>query len=94
MFDKIITHPDLFGILRNTCEENGICVQVCDDLLDNGELREDLIKILKIDDYFKSSRIHNPPSSIDCLIVIKTGDYEFGLTLVELKNVSIVCKNK
>ncbi len=66
MFDKIITHPDLFGILRNTCEDSGICVQVCDDLLDNDELQENLIKILKIDDYFNSSRTHNPPPSIGC----------------------------
>ncbi len=88
MLDRIITHPELFGILRPTCEENDISVQVCEELLDNGELREDLIRILKVDKYYNSSRMHNPPPSLDCLIVIKTGDFEFGLTLIELKNVS------
>ena len=56
--------------------------------LDNGALREDIIKILKVDKYYCSSRIHNPPRSIDCLIIIKTGENQFGLTLIELKNVS------
>lgn len=88
MLDAIIIEPTLYGILRSTCEDNGICVQVCENLLKDGELREDIIKILKIDEYYCSTKMHNPPPSIDCLIIIKTGENQFGLTLVELKNVS------
>jgi hypothetical protein len=88
MFDAIITEPDLFPILRETCEENNICVKICDDLMENGELKENLIKILKVDGYYNSKNMHNPPPSIDCLIIIKTGENKFGLTLIELKNVS------
>nr|VFK40471.1 MAG: hypothetical protein BECKTC1821E_GA0114239_100762 [Candidatus Kentron sp. TC] len=89
MFDEIINCPELSGLLRQTCEENDVCVTVCDELIgDDGLLRHDLINILKVDKYYSSSKMHNPPASIDCLIIIKTGDREFGLTLVELKGVS------
>ncbi|VFM95240.1 MAG: hypothetical protein BECKG1743D_GA0114223_101573 [Candidatus Kentron sp. G] len=88
MFDEIINCSELSGLLRQTCEENGVCVTVCDELIDNGLLRHDLIRILKIDTYYSSRIMHNPQASIDCLIIIKTGDREFGLTLVELKGVS------
>lgn len=87
MFDEIRNHPDLADFRCRTCEENNVAVKVCDELTDNGELRQDLIDILKIDAYY-NNRVHQPDPSIDCLIVIKTGHREFGLTLVELKNVS------
>nr|VFJ59628.1 MAG: hypothetical protein BECKDK2373B_GA0170837_108419 [Candidatus Kentron sp. DK] len=85
MLDEITNHLELSGLLRPRCKENDVCVTVCDELLENGLLRHDLIAILKIDAYFSSKRIHNPSQSIDCLIIIKTGEREFGLTLVELR---------
>nr|VFK17739.1 MAG: hypothetical protein BECKLPF1236B_GA0070989_11245 [Candidatus Kentron sp. LPFa] len=88
MLDEIVKHPDLFGLLRHACEEHDVCVTVCDELMENGDLRQDLIAILKIDAYFKTPKFSKPPKSIDCLIIIKTGERKFGLTLVELKNVS------
>nr|VFJ87930.1 MAG: hypothetical protein BECKLFY1418B_GA0070995_100846 [Candidatus Kentron sp. LFY] len=88
MFDEITNHPDLCGLLRQTCEEMGIGVKVCDELMENGDLRQDRINILKIDAYFSTKRMREPSKSIDCLIIIKTGEREFGLTLVELKAVS------
>ncbi len=89
MLDAIIMEPELFSILRSACKDNEICVKVCENLQDeNGDLREDLIQILKVDEYFNSKWMHNPPPSIDCLIIVKTGHNQFGLTLVELKNVS------
>nr|VFK44161.1 MAG: hypothetical protein BECKSD772F_GA0070984_11702 [Candidatus Kentron sp. SD]VFK49545.1 MAG: hypothetical protein BECKSD772E_GA0070983_11894 [Candidatus Kentron sp. SD] len=87
MLDKITNHPKLSGLLRQSCEENDIGVRICDELLDNGQLREDAIRILKVDAYYSRNR-HNPPPAIDCLIIIKTGEGAFGLTLVELKNIS------
>ncbi len=88
MLNKIIEEPNLFALHRSACEENGICIRVCDKLLDNGELRHDLITILKVDAYYCSKHMHNPPPAIDCLVVVKSEDAAFGLTLVELRNVS------
>jgi len=90
MLDAIITDHDLFGIMRSSCHENDICIHVCDKLLDDsGNVKDELIKILKIDAYYSSKRMmKETPKSIDCLIVVKTGEKQFGLTLVELKNVS------
>nr|VFJ91353.1 MAG: hypothetical protein BECKLFY1418A_GA0070994_101528 [Candidatus Kentron sp. LFY] len=85
MLNKIANCPDLDLLRRNTCEENDIRVTICDELMENGALRRDLIAILKIDAYYSTSRMPEPPKSIDCLIIIKTGEREFGLTLVELK---------
>ncbi len=90
MLDAIIKDDDLFQIIRLDCNENGICIQICDKLLNNsGNLIEGLIKILKIDAYYSSKRMREEtPKSIDCLIITKTGEKQFGLKLVELKNVS------
>ena len=88
MINKIIADSELFAICRCTCEENGVGVQICGKLLNNKELKDDLISILKVDGYYHSKQMHNPPASIDCLIVVRTGQQEFGLTLVELRNVS------
>lgn len=88
MIDAVVSNPELFSLLRATCDDNNICVQICDDLLEGGSLREEVIKIIKIDEYYNSTKMHNPPPSIDCLIIIKTGENQFGLTLIELKNVS------
>lgn len=87
MIDEIMNHPDLFGIRRGECSENGISVQFCDDLIRNGELRDDSIVVLKPDEYYSSSRMHNPPPATDCLIIMKCGE-EYKITLVELREVS------
>nr|VFK38050.1 MAG: hypothetical protein BECKTC1821D_GA0114238_100332 [Candidatus Kentron sp. TC] len=88
MLNEITNHPKLFGLLRQSCEEEGIGVRICDGLMENGQLREDAVRILEIDAYYSSKDMPNPPPAIDCLIVIETGKDAFGLTLVELKNVS------
>nr|VFJ45299.1 MAG: hypothetical protein BECKFM1743A_GA0114220_100224 [Candidatus Kentron sp. FM]VFJ63058.1 MAG: hypothetical protein BECKFM1743C_GA0114222_103334 [Candidatus Kentron sp. FM]VFK05823.1 MAG: hypothetical protein BECKFM1743B_GA0114221_100058 [Candidatus Kentron sp. FM] len=88
MLDRITNHPELFGLLRQSCEENGIGVRICDEFMDNGQLREDTVRILKVDAYYSSRNMHSPPPAIDCLIIIETGEGAFGLTLVELKNIS------
>jgi hypothetical protein len=44
--------------------------------------------ILKMDDYYSSRRMHNPPPSIDCLIITKCNDGSYSFYLVELRDVS------
>lgn len=87
MIDLIMCHPELSGILRRSCDENNICIEICDELLVGDDLNDDLIQILKVDEYYSSKNMHNPPPSIDCLIILKTGENEFGFILVELRNV-------
>lgn len=83
MFDTILTTLELFSIRRETCEENNIGIE-----LSNLLLKTNNFIILKIDAYYHSKRMHNPPPAIDCLIIVKcttTKCYDFYL--IELKNV-------
>jgi hypothetical protein len=88
MFIQIDNNLDLFGILRGCCEENSICVGFCDELQADGEINEEKVKILKIDAYYSSMRMHNPPPSIDCLIIVKDGSDLYKIYLVELRDVN------
>jgi hypothetical protein len=83
MFDAILNDPDLFGLYRTACEENEVCIEFSE------HLSEDKYIILKIDAYYNSLRMHNPPPAIDCLIIVQCDTnpcYDFYL--VELKNIS------
>ena len=83
MFEAILNDPDLFSLYRAACEENEICIEFSEHLPDDQYL------ILKIDAYYHSSRMHNPPRSIDCLIIVQCDTnpcYDFYL--IELKNIS------
>jgi hypothetical protein len=81
MFDKII-NSDLVGLRRETCEENNARVEF------SKQLAEDNYIILKVDAYYNSLRIHNPPPSIDCLILVKCDTNEcYDFYLVELKDI-------
>ncbi len=82
MFDTILQDTELFGLCRGKCQENDICIEFGDNLA------EDAFLILKIDDYYTSSRMHNPPPSLDCLIIVECETnpcYDFYL--VEMKNI-------
>ncbi|MDM8548897.1 hypothetical protein QUF72_02420 [Desulfobacterales bacterium HSG2] len=82
MFDVIREDDDLWGLERGECEENDIGVKFDKNLTDNRYL------ILKIDAYYSSSRTHNPPPSVDCLIIVRCDirdHYDFYLT--ELRDV-------
>lgn len=80
MFDAILNNPELFGIRRETCEENDICIEF------DSQLQESDYIILKIDAYYHSKDIHNPPPSIDCLIIVKCKENKgFDFYLVELR---------
>lgn len=82
MIEKIKKHPELSKWVVDDCCENGICVTFSDDV----ELST--VVILKVDDFYNSLHIEKRPKSIDCLIVRKCKGIGFGLTLVELKDIS------
>ncbi|MDM8521956.1 hypothetical protein QUF80_01155 [Desulfococcaceae bacterium HSG8] len=83
MLDEILQDTELFALCRGECFENDICIEF-DELL-----AEDRFLILKTDAYYSSSRMHNPPPSLDCLIVVEcetTPCYDFYL--IEMKDIS------
>ena len=90
MFDKILNEPDLFGIVCGSCSENGAAVQFDEPLkLNDGELDDAKVLILKPDAFYSTKRLHNPPPSPDCLILVNClANADYRLYLVELKDVS------
>lgn len=82
MFEEILNDPDLFSLYREICEENDICITFSEKLVEDNYL------ILQLDAYYHSSRMHNPPPSIDCLIIVKCDTNAcYNLYLVELKDI-------
>lgn len=82
MFDVILTTPELFSISRETCEENNIGIELSNQLLETNNFI-----ILKIDAYYNSKRMPDPPPAIDCLIIVKCIKNEcYDFYLIELKN--------
>ena len=90
MIKEIVSDPTLFSLIKQECSENGICVEICSDLMRDDDINDDLMSILKIDDYYNSRVMHSPPPSVDCLIVVKKDDTNYGLVLIELRNVKSV----
>lgn len=90
MFDKILNEPDLFGIVCGVCSENGAAVEFDESLkLNDGELDDAKVLILKPDWFYSSSRMAKPPPSPDCLILVNClANDEYNLYLVELRDVS------
>ncbi len=78
MIDKIKKDPQLSTLLRDECEENGVCIAFSESIH-----REDYV-ILNIDEYYRPI-IHDRPSTPDCLVILKCGDGEYSLIVVELK---------
>ena len=87
MFDQIYQHDDLRGISEGSCEENTICIGFCNLLKNGDEIDDEKVKILKIDKYYQSKKMHNPPPSIDCLIIVSLGNNKFDFYLIELRKV-------
>ncbi|OHD10700.1 MAG: hypothetical protein A2086_16770 [Spirochaetes bacterium GWD1_27_9] len=81
MIDLIKNEPELKDIIVSKCEDNNYCVSL-DEQID-----KDNIIILKIDNYYNSSKMHNPPASVDCLIMQKCCNETYNLYLVELRNI-------
>ena len=85
LLNEIDAHPELFGITRQTCEENESLVVFCENLLERRDEGAGF-RILKLDEYYSTARMHNPPPAPDCLIIIEDeGGYR--VIVVELKDV-------
>lgn len=84
MLDRIKKHPELSKLIGTDCCENGVCVTISPDVDANAVI------ILKVDQFYNSLNIEKRPKSIDCLIIRKCKDAGFGLTLVELKDISSI----
>jgi hypothetical protein len=88
MFDTIRQHEILSSIECYACCENNASVEFDKALLLNDDyLNYDKILVLKPDNYYHSSKMHNPPPSPDCLILICTEKEKKQLYLIELKDV-------
>jgi len=82
MFKTILSNLDLSSLYQRICEENNACVKF------SKQLAEDNYIILKVDAYYNSLRIHKPPPSIDCLILVKCDTNEcYDFYLLELKDI-------
>ncbi|MFA8393779.1 hypothetical protein ACEPUD_27095 [Burkholderia ubonensis] len=88
MHDKFIDHEELHGLLRGTVEENDIGVTFAPNLLLNGEVNDDLILIFKVDSYYNSTQMNNPPKSVDYFVVVRCEhNHGYDAYIIELRNV-------
>jgi hypothetical protein len=84
MFNDIYGDENLLAIIRNECCENGYEIGIAEELHNS-----DNVLILKIDAYFNSINMHNPPPSVDCLVMVRcTVNNCYNIYLIELKNIS------
>lgn len=88
MFDTIIQHNELGGLIRLCCHENGMMVEFDDDYYKNTLLDHEKAIILKIDAFYNTIDMAKPPPSIDCLIVVKCDDGTYSFYLIELRDVT------
>lgn len=83
LFDRIHEHVDLYGLVRSKCTENNVGVQFSPDLLDaDGDPHHEKVLVLKLDHFYCSERMPNPPPSPDCLVIVKCCEgntYDFYL---------------
>lgn len=89
IFKLVNSDPNLFEIRRNSIFDEGVFSEIDSSLLDeNGDLLNDKVLILKLDEYFayNSRKTHNPPPVIDNLIIVKCCDSSIGIYMIELRN--------
>ena len=87
MLDRIIQHETLSPLIRLCCDENGTSVDFDECLIKHDLPDHNKLLILKIDSYYSSRRMHNPPPSIDCLIILRCDDGTYSFYLIELRDV-------
>ena len=87
MFRKIMSDSDLFPLFRSYCSENRIEVCLSEGLEENSD---DKLLILKVDAYYSSANgMHNPPASVDCLILVKCDTNDcYDVYIVELRDIN------
>lgn len=83
MLSKIKENQELSKFIVEKCCENEVCVTIDKSISNNDYI------IIKVDDFYNSLNLgNNTPPSPDCLIFRKCVDSGFGLTIVELKNIT------
>jgi len=86
VFKEIYQNEELISIIVSYCEENNIEICLSRTLNENSD---DNLLILKIDNFFNSQKMHNPPPSVDCLILVKCDEcVGYDIYLVELKDIN------
>ncbi len=89
MVDTFVDHPELHGIIRGTVEENDVGVTFAQCLLNNNEVNDDIVVILKIDSYYHTQRMNNPPKSVDYVVIVECKDgLGYDVYVIELRNVA------
>lgn len=81
MLNKIKTDAILSKFIEKDCCENDICVTF------DKSIPADSYVIIKVDKFYNSLKLEEPPPSIDCLIIRKCINSGYGITLVELKKI-------
>jgi hypothetical protein len=94
MFDTIICHSELGGLMRLCCQENRMLIEFDACYYNNELLNHEKVIILKIDAYYNTMDMATPPPSIDCLIIVKCDDGTYTYYLVELRDVTGTMKIK
>lgn len=83
IIENIKSHETLKNFLKEECCENDVSVTFHPDIFDDSYI------IIKVDDFYNSLKLgKETPPSLDCLIVRRCLDTGFGITLVELKDIS------
>lgn len=88
ILEPFTLEPELFAIRRFDVTENGVGITFSPRLLDeNGNLRDDAVCVLKLDDYhaYNSRTARNPPKVIDNLVIVRCCDGTARLHLIELR---------
>lgn len=83
LLQKIRQNERLKPLLRDRCEDEGICVEI-----DKNIPKEDYV-ILKLDSFYNTINFATPPPSPDCFIIQRcAGIDKYGITIVELKGIN------
>lgn len=82
LLQKIRQDERLKPLLRDKCEDEGVCVEI-----DKSSAKDGYI-ILKLDSFYNTTDFATPPPSPDCFIIQRcAGTDKYGITIVELKGI-------
>ncbi|MBF0612544.1 MAG: hypothetical protein HQL55_15585 [Magnetococcales bacterium] len=86
MWDGFAESP-FFDMERQACEENGVRVEVCEQLLIDGMLDHEHVRIFKPDAWFSTKHMAKPPKSVDCMVIVKNNSNEAIIWFIENKDI-------
>lgn len=87
MIEKIYLDQDLFALIRQDCKENDVGATFAQELINEyGDLKDDRIIILKLDAFYSSSNMPNPPPSPDYLVIVRCCDNSLDGYIIELRD--------